>query len=75
VKTLIVDKKRMYALAEDSDGALFFEVVVGGIAMEAVEFRLNEEETRRYQLSGTEYLNELAYDVCKDASRFQNQKR
>lgn len=68
---LLVDQQKMFALTQDPDGSLFLEVATGGFAMENLVIRLTEEESRKYREEGRAYLNELAYEVQKNTSRFR----
>lgn len=71
MRELIKDVGRMYILSEDETGSLLLEVVVGGIAMECVAFRLNDEEAAQYRSEGKPFVDELGYDVCKESSKYR----
>ena len=62
----------MYALTCDSSGQLYLEVIQGGFAMENVVMPLSSEETRDYEERGKGVLDDLAFRILKQKSRFES---
>lgn len=67
---IFVDQGRMYALTVDKEGQYYLEVVCGGFAMENMILPLNAEEMEKYNSRGKLFLDDLAWDVCKNKNKF-----
>ena len=68
---LLIDSAKMYKLMK-SDTSHILSVVCGGIAMYEVKIVLSEDEVGRYQAEGERYVDELAYDVSKNESKYKD---
>jgi hypothetical protein len=61
----------MYKLTQDEEGILHLEVVCGGIFEYMVDVILNDYEIDRYQSQGRDFLDNMAYDVCKNRQKYK----
>ena len=64
------NKERDYDLFEESDGTFVISVLCGTIGLYQARVRLNDEETRRYQEEGQNFLDDLATRIRKE-SKYQ----
>ncbi len=53
----------LYRVLREASGALLIEVVVGGIAMSAVQVRLDAQEAATYAREGTTFSDRLAREI------------
>ena len=61
------NKEREYDLFEESDGTLVISLVCGTIGLYQARVRLNDEETRRYEEEGQDFLDDLAIRISKES--------
>ncbi len=71
MKTVYSSQQHEYDLLEEPNGSLVIVVLCGTIGIYEARVRLNEEEVRRYQAEGTEFLDDLATRIRKEESRFK----
>jgi hypothetical protein len=60
---VLLQSPLLYRLLRDGSGALFLEVVVGGIAMSTVRVRLDARETDAYAREGQPFVDRLAQAI------------
>lgn len=60
---VLIQSELLYKLARAPGGALFIEVVVGGIVQSAVRVFLDEKETESYRREGRTAANRLARSI------------
>jgi hypothetical protein len=70
MKELIRDVDRMYKLFQD-ENELVLAVVCGGVGMFEVKVVLNDIEKSKYEELGRPYLDNLAYDIGKNTSKYE----
>jgi hypothetical protein len=71
-KELLVDQKNMYALTIDENENYYIEVVCGGFAMENLIIQLSDEEMKEYESKGKSFLDDLAWRICKNKSKYED---
>ncbi len=72
MKEVLRNDNKMYILFEDSDGSHVLSVMCGGIGMYEVKIRLEEADALRYTNEGEAYIEELAYDVARNSSKYSH---
>lgn len=72
LKVLIKSQEHMYELLQSDDGPMMLRVVSGGIAMRTLTLELIEEEVEMYEEEGVDYIDDLAYRVAREPSKFGN---
>lgn len=70
MKELIKNHERMYKLLQDSDD-LILAVVCGGVGMFEMKVVLTDEEKSKYEELGSPYLDDLAYDIGRNTSKYE----
>ncbi|NVI97354.1 hypothetical protein HV824_04370 [Myxococcus sp. AM009] len=60
---VLIQSPLMYRLVRSAEGALFLDVVVGGIAQFTVRVVLTAQEAEAYGRLGRPYADRLAMDV------------
>ena len=73
-KTLFIDHNWMYSLTEGTDGGLYIEVAVGGIAIENYVIPLSAEERQQYSDEGNSFLHRFALNIAKDPMSFTSRR-
>ena len=69
MRELLRNMDRMYKLYEDGE-QLVLSVVCGGIGMFEAKVVLTDGEKADYEEQGESYLDDLAYDIGKDQSKY-----
>lgn len=75
MKELLRNENYMYILEEDDCGALLLTVTCGGVGMYDLQIELNLEERENYLSQGENYLNNLASQIGKNTSAFQERAK
>ena len=70
-RPLVINQESLFTLETDDLGALYLEVMCGGIAMFPVRVKLDSEETRRYHEDGVTFLKKLAYSIAHNWEAFK----
>lgn len=75
MKRLILQNKvRCYELYEWSDGGLSINVLCGGHIEFEAEIKLTKDEVERFHEWGESFLDDLAYDINRNPSKYQNRR-
>ena len=69
---LLVNQDWMFTLETDDKGALFLDVVCGGIGMYCVRVQLTGEEADAYHSQGMPFLEKLAKLISRDVEAFRS---
>jgi len=73
-KTLIDNAERCYKLLEDDAGDRWLYVLCGTVGEYIAKIRLNPEEVQLYRDRGTEYLDDLAYDINHNPDKYKSRR-
>jgi hypothetical protein len=63
-----------YILVEVHGDRILFGTLCGTIGLYEVAFYLNDEEKAEYEERGKAFLRDLAYDVCRNESRYAHRR-
>jgi hypothetical protein len=71
MKSELINHEKWYELLSDDDGALYLDVVCGGVGMYSVKIKITPDQVAQYRDEGMRFLDDVAYRVTKGEFRDQ----
>jgi hypothetical protein len=72
VKEIIKNVEKMFSLDCDDLGHYILSAMCGGVGMYEVSILLDAEEVERFRIEGNAFIEELAYDVVRNTSKYKD---
>jgi hypothetical protein len=72
MKEVLKNTDKMFSLELDDVGRYVLHTMSGGVGMFEVSLILDSEEVQRFEVEGSSFIEDLAYEVGRNMSKYEN---